>query len=344
MRWLLILLVSMIPLMILAILIGGRFRGYVYPYLAFLSSQCVGILGSCLHRMRLGRRLPPVEFFKALRQQSVENSRRVVEASRELDELPTVAKGNQALGFRSALDAQFRRVYSINSPYTHQLQRPYFFIPGVPSKTFYDPSQFEWVQPLEASFLLVKHELQTLLESECRDFKEYKSEFANVLPGWNTFNLFIHGERVEENCRLCPTTVALLESLPRFEKQHIMFSALNPHSHLPPHYGPMNGILRAHLPLVVPEGCRIRVGNDVRTWQEGKVLVFDDSYNHEVWNDSDQTRVVLFVNFWHPCFSDQEIRVLEKLRRTLENESPTAQDWKKYQLEPRASTLGRTKG
>jgi aspartyl/asparaginyl beta-hydroxylase (cupin superfamily) len=340
MHWISILLIVLAPIVILLILLGRlAHRPAVYPYALVVTSQIYAVIGLCLRRVGFGRVFPPEEFFKSLMRHSVENYRNVAAAAQELDLLPTVKKGNQALGLKSSLEAQVKRVSAIPSPYTNNLQRPYFFIPGVPSKTFYDNDDFEWIRPLESSFGIVKEELLSLLKSESKEFKQYKTEFANLLEGWNTFNFFIHGQRVEENCKRCPKTVALLESLPRFEKQHIMFSALNPHAHLPAHYGPMNGILRAHLPLIVPKGCRIRVGNDVRTWEEGKVLVFDDSYNHEVWNDSDQTRIVLFVNFWHPCFSEKEIEVLDRLRRTLEFESPTAQDWKKFQLEPRATTL-----
>jgi aspartyl/asparaginyl beta-hydroxylase (cupin superfamily) len=114
--------------------------------------------------------------------------------------------------------------------------------------------------------------------------------------------LFFYGRKFEENCARCPQTTRLLESLPRFERDHIMFSALNPHSRIPPHTGPMNGIIRAHLALHAPPGCHIRVGPDEGTWKEGELLVFDDSFEHEVWNHSDHTRIVLFLNFWHPCF------------------------------------------
>jgi aspartyl/asparaginyl beta-hydroxylase (cupin superfamily) len=80
----------------------------------------------------------------------------------------------------------------------------------------------------------------------------------------------------------------------------------------------MNGILRGHLALVVPPGCFVRVGPEERTWEEGKVLVFDDSFEHEVWNHSDSVRIVLFTNFWHPCLSEQEIKVLERFRTAYE--------------------------
>jgi len=198
------------------------------------------------------------------------------------------------------------------------MQHPPYLVPGVPARTFYDPYEFEWAPRLEESFPIVRDELMQLLARNGAGFNGYMSERQQRLAGWNTFNFFFYGKKNEENCALCPKTTAILESLPRFEKDHIMFSALNPHSRIPPHTGPMNGILRAHLGLVVPQGCFIRVGPDERTWQEGKLLVFDDSFEHEVWNHSDSVRIVLFMNFWHPCFSEQEIQVLEKFRRAYE--------------------------
>ena len=121
-----------------------------------------------------------------------------------------------------------------------------------------------------------------------------------------------------------------------------MFSALNPHARIPPHVGPMNGILRAHLGLVVPQGCYIRVGPDERSWEEGKVMVFDDSFEHEVFNHSDSVRIVLFMNFWHPCFSEQEIKALERFRAAYEH-NPISKLHAENQAAKRAHDL-ETKG
>jgi aspartyl/asparaginyl beta-hydroxylase (cupin superfamily) len=117
-----------------------------------------------------------------------------------------------------------------------------------------------------------------------------------------------------------------------------MFSALNPHKRITPHTGPMNGIIRAHLGLVVPKGAYIRVGKDERTWEEGKLLVFDDSFEHEVWNHSDYVRIVLFINFWHPCFKADEIPTLERFRRGYER-APLARVHERNQAEKRAHDL-----
>ena len=117
-----------------------------------------------------------------------------------------------------------------------------------------------------------------------------------------------------------------------------MFSSLNPHAKIPRHTGPMNGILRGHLGMVVPQGCYIRVGPEERTWEEGKMLVFDDSFEHEVWNHSEFVRIVLFMNFWHPCFADREIPVLERFRAAYE-QTPLSRVHKQNQDAKRAHDM-----
>ncbi|MGA2539671.1 MAG: aspartyl/asparaginyl beta-hydroxylase domain-containing protein, partial [Terracidiphilus sp.] len=118
---------------------------------------------------------------------------------------------------------------------------------------------------------------------------------------WKTFWFYSFGNKKKENCARCPETVRLLHRIPGMKSA--MFSILAPRKHIPPHRGPYKGVLRYHLGLIIPgaEGsCRIRVGNDVRCWKEGKSMIFDDSNEHEVWNDNDSYRVVLFVDFVRP--------------------------------------------
>ena len=100
---------------------------------------------------------------------------------------------------------------------------------------------------------------------------------------------------------MCPQTAALMREIPGMTTA--MISILSPRKHILDHRGPYKGVLRYHLGLIVPEdaeACRIRVGEDIRHWQEGKSMVFDDTFNHEVWNDTDETRVVLFVDVLRP--------------------------------------------
>jgi aspartyl/asparaginyl beta-hydroxylase (cupin superfamily) len=278
------------------------------------------------------------ELLTAMRSIRLKDMQTLSHALQEVDRLPTIRTGLAALGLKTIFEVPARRVHRIASPYTHPLQHPPYYLPGVPARAFYDPAEFEWVRPLEEAFPIIKSELLDLLNRDGVGFKGYVSEYDQRVAGWNTFNFFFFGKKFEENCALCPQTTALLESLPRFEKDHIMFSALNPHARIPPHTGPMNGIIRAHLPLIVPEGCYIRVGDDERTWVEGKVMVFDDSFEHEVWNHSDHVRIVLFMNFWHPCFAAEEIPVLERFRAAYER-GPVAMLHAQNQAAKRAHDL-----
>ena len=290
-----------------------------FPYTSWIRYRLGGAILAFLRRIGVGRaRLVAPEIVHAFRTARVDEFTELRNVMHEVEALPTVQRGLEALGLKSIFEVPTRAVHRIPSPYTQKLQRPSYYIPGVPAHTFYDPAQFEWVEPLEQAFPTVKAELLEVLQQDGKGFKAYMSEAQQRLEGWNTFNFFFYGRKFEENCGLCPKTTALLESLPRFERDHIMFSALNPHAHISHHTGPMNGIIRGHLAMIVPRGCYIRVGEDERTWEEGKVLVFDDSFDHEVWNHSDHVRIVLFMNFWHPCFSAEEIAVLTRFRSAYE--------------------------
>jgi aspartyl/asparaginyl beta-hydroxylase (cupin superfamily) len=105
-------------------------------------------------------------------------------------------------------------------------------------------------------------------------------------------------------CARCPRTAALLESLPMARQPGYaptaMFSALEPRTHIPPHTGSVNTRLLVHLPLIVPGPCRFRVGNQVREWRLGEAWVFDDTIEHEAWNDTDELRVILIFDIWNP--------------------------------------------
>ena len=294
-------------------------RPTLYPYTLLIRSRVEGFLMALFARPGAApRRGPPPEVIHAFRSARFDDFAILRAMLFEVEALPTVQRGLAELGIDSIFEVPHRAVHTIKSPYTARLQRPAYYIPGVPAHSFYDPAEFPWVKPLEAAFPMIKRELMGVLHQNGKGFKTYMSEGNQHLEGWNTFNFFFYGKKFEENCALCPETAALLESLPRFERDHVMFSALNPHAHIPPHTGPMNGIIRGHLALVAPGGAYIKVGPDERTWEEGKVLVFDDSYVHEVWNHSPHVRIVLFMNFWHPCFSTDEIAVLERFRAAYE--------------------------
>jgi aspartyl/asparaginyl beta-hydroxylase (cupin superfamily) len=308
----------------------------VLPYTMLAQYRYRGLLAAGVARA-FGVKVAP-EIIEAHKAITLEGMTRFRDALRELDTLPTVQKGKAAMGIDSVFDLATRPANRIQSPYTHPLQYPPYFIPGVPARTFYEAEEFEWAKPLEEAFPIIREELMDVLSHDGQGFKAYMTEHQTRIRGWNTFNLFFFGKKNEENCARCPRTAAILESLPRFERDHIMFSALNPHSRITPHTGPLNGIIRAHLGMVVPQGAYIRVGRDERTWQEGKLLVFDDSFEHEVWNHSDQVRIVLFINFWHPCFAPQEIPALERFRAAYEL-APLSRVHERNQAEKRAHDL-----
>ena len=177
--------------------------------------------------------------------------------------------------------------------------------PSWPLQPFYDPGDFPWVAPLEANWKAIRAELDRLLahRDALPNFQDISTDQYNLTDDdkWKTYFFYGYGFRSDANCARCPATTRLIESIPGMETA--MFSILAPGKRIPPHDGPYKGVLRYHLGLVVPEGpgpVGIRVGGQEATWAEGRSLVFDDTYEHEAWNDTDETRVVLFVDFVRP--------------------------------------------
>jgi aspartyl/asparaginyl beta-hydroxylase (cupin superfamily) len=172
--------------------------------------------------------------------------------------------------------------------------------------TFFDPDSYPWVAKVEAEWMAIRKELDALLvrREEIPNFQDLSEKQKPLTQGdqWKTFFLYGYGVEAEENCARCPETVRILKRIPGMKTA--MFSILAPKKHIPEHRGMWKGMLRYHLGLIIPGpkgSCRIRVGQDVRSWEEGKSLVFDDSHLHEAWNDSDSYRVVLFVDLLRPA-------------------------------------------
>lgn len=172
-------------------------------------------------------------------------------------------------------------------------------------REFFEPAEFPWASGFAGHWQEIRAELEDLLRRP-----EAIPSFHTVSPHqlgitsddrWKTHIFYIHGNRCEENCARCPRTTELLQTIPGLKSA--MFSILGPRKHIGKHRGPYAGLLRYHLGLIVPaqkESCRIQVGSSVRCWEAGKALVFDDSHDHEVWNDTDELRAVLFVDFMRP--------------------------------------------
>jgi aspartyl/asparaginyl beta-hydroxylase (cupin superfamily) len=169
----------------------------------------------------------------------------------------------------------------------------------------FDKSVFPWITDFEADWKKIRTELEKVLRTreQLPSFHELSPDQYRISKGdsWKTFVFYVFGERFDPNCARCPETAGLLDRVPRL--RNAWFSILAPRYRIPPHKGPTNGIIRIHLGLIVPRDrahCQIRVDQEVFGWEEGKCVVFDDYFEHEVWNDTDEERVVLFFDVDRP--------------------------------------------
>lgn len=192
--------------------------------------------------------------------------------------------------------------------------------PAVPAIQFYDSDLLPWIKDLEAATGVIRDEFLAVHRARHEDIRPYiqrapgdpLNQWAelNNSSRWSTFSLWEDGKRIDEHCARCPRTTALLETLPMARIENfspaVVFSLLAPWTRIPPHTGSTNARLIAHLPLIVPGDCRFRVGNETRRWEEGKAWVFDDTIEHEAWNDTDQLRVILMLDIWNPYLTPAE--------------------------------------
>lgn len=168
-----------------------------------------------------------------------------------------------------------------------------------------DRSQFPFLQSFEDDWQAIEAEVREILKHReaVPLFHEVSPEQAAISTGqnWRTFILYGFGERLEKNCARAPVTARLLSQVP--DIQTAWFSIMAPGYKIPPHRGVTTGILRTHLGLVVPkdrENCTMTVGDEVCVWEPGKAFVFDDTYKHHVWNNTDEERVILIFDFNRP--------------------------------------------
>ncbi|MET0535320.1 MAG: aspartyl/asparaginyl beta-hydroxylase domain-containing protein [Steroidobacter sp.] len=190
-------------------------------------------------------------------------------------------------------------------------------IPRLPAIPFYEREQFPWLHLLESKTDEIRAELLAALQSQRDQFSPYIAyrpgdpvnqwRELNHSMKWSAFHLWRGGVPVEENLQRCPVTAQALASIPSADIvglcPNAMFSALAPKAHIPPHHGETNARLVAHLPLIVPPGCWLRVGYEKREWNVGEVMVFDDTIEHEAFNGSDELRVVLIFDVWNPLLT-----------------------------------------
>jgi ornithine lipid ester-linked acyl 2-hydroxylase len=159
---------------------------------------------------------------------------------------------------------------------------------------FLNPLEFEFTAHLETNWKLIQEEYLELSQTVFDPW--IQRDLHN--DGWGVYGLIVLGEKVESACKQCPHTIEVLDQIPGINLAG--FSRLAPHTHVQPHTGWAISSNRFHLGLVIPPACNLRVANEVREWQEGKCLVFDDTVEHEAWNNSDEVRAVLLIDILRP--------------------------------------------
>ena len=202
-----------------------------------------------------------------------------------------------------------------------------FHYPGMPEIEFHDPGLFPGLKALENATDAIREEFEALIAAEAADMVPYV-QYSERVPlrqwkelnhnrQWTAIHLLEHGRTVETNARHCPRT---MEAISMIDQPRVpgaspvaMFSLLAPHTRIPPHTGVANTRLVCHLPLIVPPNCGFRVGETTREWKVGEAFVFDDTIEHEAWNDSDELRVVLILDVWAPALGESERRAVAKV-------------------------------
>ena len=214
-----------------------------------------------------------------------------------------------------------------------------FLFAELPQIQFYEREQFPWMGDLEAATGEIREELRAIM-ADSASFAPYV-EGEKDRPGgdyhgmlgnadWSSFYLWKDGAPVEANAARCPRTMQALENAPLSltpgRTPSVLFSMLKPGARIPPHTGMVNTRLICHLPLIVPPGCGLRVGNDTREWVEGKAWAFDDTIEHEAWNNSGQTRVILLFDIWRPELTEDERRLVNAMFAAIDSEGG-ARSW-----------------
>ena len=287
----------------------------------------VSFYQAALSEARQGRPPDPLMMDRLRRAQAFVQAR-VVDFQRALDgAIESVNPGDpaSALRLQHALDL----LKGKRSIYPQQPSMLYY--PYLAQRQFLEREEFAWAADFERSTAAIRAELLALLEGDA-DFRPYVEDSPdrpardfhglNNSPSWTALYLWKHGSFVEEIAARCPATVKALAQVPLSRigsrTPSVFFSRLEPGAHIPPHTGMLNSRLICHLPLIVPEGCWLRVGNETRSWEEGKLLIFDDSIEHEARNPSAEMRIVLIFDIWRPELSESERQAISAMFNAID--------------------------
>ena len=218
------------------------------------------------------------------------------------DSTTTVA---QAAATHTRYNRRRRAVYAAGEKFTRLVTGFFGAMSLVEDRPFLNNKDYPFLKVFEDNWEKIAEEARAILKNreEIPAFQEVSPDQHLIAKGknWRTFFLYGFGEQLKKNCAQAPFTTSLLEKVPNLEIS--WFSILSPGYHIPPHQGVTKGILRAHLGLLIPkdrESCRIRVHDEVKHWEAGKIFVLDDTFEHEVWNDTEEERVILIFDFDRP--------------------------------------------
>ncbi len=249
-----------------------------------------------------------------------------------------VPKGMLAPGSSDRFRQSFDIMLGKKSIYFQQPR--IFFFAGLPQIQFYDRRHFPVFDRIEAATADIRAEMLQVLNDESA-FKPYvennpdrprgDSSGLQENPDWSAFYLLRDGEIMAENAARCPRTIEALADFPLVHLPNrspsVLFSLLRPGARIPPHTGIVNTRLICHLPLLVPPGCGLRVGNETRVPVEGKAWLFDDTIEHEAWNLSDRPRVILLFEMWRPELTDNERELIRAMFGAIDMHSGKKPDW-----------------
>jgi beta-hydroxylase len=221
---------------------------------------------------------------------------------RSLEKGSDLALATRDEWFDSPLRRSILRVGKRLRPFINRILVRYSL---VDDRAVFDPSSFSWTSELEANWEAIRREAEAILADgdQIPPLRRISPDHGRIAPSdhWKSFFLYGYGLRSARNCQRCPQTARLIERVPAL--QSAFFSIMTPGTHLMKHKGPTKGLMTCHLGLMVPrqrDNCLIEIDGVNYHWREGKTLVFDDTYKHEVWNDTAEERVVLLIHFLRP--------------------------------------------
>lgn len=232
---------------------------------------------------------------------------------------------NDARRFANSVDVLFGKK-AVYRPQPHN-----YYIPELPPYQFFERRDCPWLDAVEAETESIRSEMLAILAAD-EGLVPYVDNPAsapldqwaelNHNPRWSVYHLWLRGQPIPEHCARAPKTCEVMDLAPRAQLPQRspvgMYSILKPHTRIPPHTGIVNVRLVCHVPLVIPDRCWFRVGNETRPWRIGEAFVFDDTIEHEAANDSDEIRVVLIFDVWNPYVREDERPLIGALMSAID--------------------------